>query len=45
MTHCAVRDKNEISMVMLEGMTRFHLDFLSYREGDAEIPLDVNRGL
>lgn len=44
-THCVVRNKNQISMAMLEGMTRFHLDFLSYREIDAEIPLDVNPGL
>jgi hypothetical protein len=44
-THALVRDKKSISMAMLEGMTRFHLDFLSYRVDAAELPAEVNPGI
>ena len=44
-THCIVRSKTQISLAMLDGMHRFHLDKLSYRDENAPLPLDVQPGI
>ncbi|TNI65945.1 hypothetical protein CF133_22690, partial [Aeromonas salmonicida] len=44
-THAVVREKKQISMEVLEGMTRFHLDYLSYRTNTEELPAEVQPGI
>jgi hypothetical protein len=44
-THAVVREKKQISMEVLEGMTRFHLDYLSYRTDTEELPAEVQPGI
>lgn len=44
-THAVVREKKQISMEILEGMTRFHLDYLSYRTNTEELPAEVKPGI
>ncbi|AYC06560.1 hypothetical protein ACSVJV_001987 [Vibrio cholerae] len=44
-THALVKEKKQISMAMLEGMTRFHWDYLSYRNDTEEFPAEVSPGI
>jgi len=44
-THSLVKEKTQISMAALEGMTRFHLDYLSYRTKSEELPFEVSPGV
>lgn len=44
-THALVKEKKQISMATLEGMTRFHLDYLSYRNDTEEFPAEVSPGI
>lgn len=44
-THALVKEKKQISMAALEGMSRFHLDYLSYRTDTDEFPAEVRPGI